>query len=128
MVVAGTGSLALQQLFLHLFLDLFAVGWFSLRVLGLLWAWIGERAGLSRWLPSQRLTLCIAPTFLLGISPILVPDRLFWIAAVANLAAAAMLAWHGLALWQRRGVSARNGLLLLAVNVVSALFVLWPGF
>ncbi|MCB0159277.1 MAG: hypothetical protein KDD83_14165 [Caldilineaceae bacterium] len=130
-VVAGSGSLALQQLFLHLFLDLFAVGWFSLGVLGLLWAWIGEDAGLPRWLPSQSLALCIAPTFLLGISPVLVPDRLFWIAAVANLAAAAMLAWHVLALWQRRAylpAMARFGLLLLAVHLVSALLVLWPGF
>ncbi|MCB0132966.1 MAG: hypothetical protein KDD78_19025 [Caldilineaceae bacterium] len=131
MVMTGRGSLSLQQLFLHLFLDLFAVGWFGLALLGLLWAQIRERAPAPPWLPTLSLALCIAPTSLLGISPILVPERLFWIAAVANLIAAVMLAWHGAVLWQQRThlpLMAQFGLAMLAIHAVGAIFVIWPGF
>ena len=131
MVVADSSSIALQQLFLHLFLDLFAVGWFNLAILGLLWARVSEQASLPRWLPSQSLALCVAPTFLLGVSPAIVTDSLFWIAALANLATAALLTRHLFAFWQRRAelpAMAQFGLLALCVHVCGALLVIWPGF
>lgn len=131
MVFADSGSIALQQMFLHLFLDLFAVGWFSLGVLGLLWAWLGERTPLPRWLPTQSLALCVVPTFLLGVSPMFVNDVLFGVAAVANCAAAALLARHVQTLWQRREdlpPLVQFGLIILGAHVLGALFVLWPGF
>lgn len=131
LVIVDSGSVALQQLFLHLFLDLFAVGWFGLALLGLLWAWLSERATEPGWLPTQSLVVCVAPTFLLGISPILVSDALFWIAAGANLGAAALLTWHLRVLWQRRKhlpLLTQFGLLILGAHIVGALFVMWPGF
>lgn len=130
-VVADSDSIALQQIFLHLFLDLFAVGWFNLALLGLLWAWLGEHAPPLRWLPSQSLALFVVPTFLLGVSPIFVSDALFWGAAVANAGAAALLACHLYTLWQRKKhlpLLAHFGLVILSVHIIGALFILWPNF
>lgn len=131
LVIMGSSSIALQQVFLHLFLDLFAVGWFDLALLGLLWAWLGEQASLPRWLPTQSLAFLLIPTFLLGVSPLLVTHTLFWVAAVANLGAAVLLAWHLRALWQRWEHLPRLvqfGLFILAIHVIGAPFVVWPGF
>ncbi len=113
MVVARSDNAFLQQLFLHQFLDLFAVGWFNLALLGVLWAGVeqsktpsffeklGVSAGVSadpmplpRWLPTMSLALLLAPTFVLGITPGLLPAHLFWIAAAANAGAAGLLAVH----------------------------------
>jgi hypothetical protein len=103
LVFGSVDNLFLQQLFLHQFLDLFAVGWFNLAVMGVLWwqfdrpastAQQGTRPVLTRWLPTMSLALLLAPTFVLGISPALLPPHLFWLAAVANAAAAALLAIH----------------------------------
>ncbi|MCB0183506.1 MAG: hypothetical protein H6641_19895 [Caldilineaceae bacterium] len=130
-VVMDGESVALQQIFLHLFLDIFAVGWFNLALLGVLWAWLGKYAQLPRWLPSQSLALCITPTFLLGVSPILLADALFWVAATANLGAAALLAWHLGALWRQRvhlPPPVQFGLIIFAVHIISAIFIMWPGF
>lgn len=131
LVITDTASIVAQQFFLHLFLDLFAVGWFNLALLGVLWAWLGNYSPLPHWLPSQSLALFVAPTFLLGISPALVTDTLFWIAATANLGAAALLACHLYACWQRRArlpLLVQFGLLILGIHILSALFVIWPGF
>jgi hypothetical protein len=134
MVVSGGESLFLQQLFLHQFLDLFAVGWFNLAVLGILWAGVGAQATLPRWLPTMSLALLLAPTFVLGISPALLPPHLFWAAAVANAAAACLLAVHGV-LYLRHlqaGVHAQPllqwlALAALAVIVAIAFVLLVPG-
>ena len=131
LVVTDSVNISLQQVFLHLFLDLFAVGWFNLALLGVLWASLGKHAPTPKWLPSQSLAVFVLPTFLLGVSPIIVTDALFWLAAIANLGAAALLAWHLYALWQRRKRLpwlVQFGLVILGVHVVSALFVMWPGF
>lgn len=131
LVVTGSANIALQQTFLHLFLDLFAVGWFNLALLGLLWAVLYLADKRTAWLPTQSLATAVVPTFLLGISPALVTPSLFWVAALANLAAAILLATHLWALWQRRyqlSLLAHFGLLVLAVHAGSALVLLWPGF
>ena len=131
LVIVDGMSSPLQQVFLHLFLDLFAVGWFGLALLGLLWAYLGERATPEHWLPTQSLALLIVPTFLLGVSPIIIPAPLFWVAAAANLGAALLLGWHLWALWiQWRSfpLMVRFGLLILTIHLVSALFIVWPGF
>jgi hypothetical protein len=130
LVILESTSLFLQQMLLHLFLDLFAVGWFTLALLGLLWSWIGQQQPLPRWLPTRSLALCLAPTFFLGVSPLLVPTPLFWISALANLGAAVGLAWHLGALWQRRSslpVLVRFGLVALGLHLLIALPLLWPG-
>ena len=89
----------LQQFFLHQFLDLFAVGWFSLALLGVLWSMVEEPL---RRLPTFSLALLVTPTFLLGMSPGSLSPLLFWVAALANAGAALLLAAHGVALWHRR--------------------------
>lgn len=130
MVVSGGQSLFLQQTFLHLFLDLFAVGWFTLALLGLLWAWLGERIELPLRLPVLVLALAIAPTFFLGMSPALVSPPLFWVAAVANGLAGLLLVWHVAALlrrWEHLTWLMRFGVAMLAVHGLMALVVLWPG-
>ena len=130
MVVSGGQSLFLQQTFLHLFLDLFAVGWFTLALLGLLWAWLGERIELPRRLPVLLLALAIAPTFFLGMSPALVSPPLFWVAAVANGLAGLLLFWHVAALlrhWAHLPWLMRFAVGMLAVHGLMALVVLWPG-
>ena len=135
MVVTDSDNLFLQQLFLHQFLDLFAVGWFNLAVLGLLWAQVeAHSAALPRWLPSMSLALLLAPTFVLGVSPALLPPHLFWLAAAANVGAACLLAVH-LAQYGRRlaagAVPAARlqwlGLAALAVIVLVAFTLLVPG-
>jgi len=130
LVMTG-GSLAYQQILLHLFLDLFAVGWFHLALLGVLWARISEYVQLPRWLPSQSLAICVVPTFLLGVSPFVITDALFWLAATANLGAALLGAWHLYALWQLRRYLppvAQVGLVVLGGHIASAIFIVWPGF
>lgn len=129
-IFVGIPHPLLQQLSLHLFLDLFGNGWFNLAVLGLLWAQVGERVALPRWLPSQSLAMLLVPTFLLGVSPAVLSLDLFWLGAVANLGAATLLAYHLFALWQRRMVLApftRFALLFLALYSLTALALCWPG-
>lgn len=134
MVVTGAQSLLMQQTFLHLFLDLFAVGWFTVALLGLLWAWLGQRVELPHRLPARLpilpLALAIAPTFFLGMSPALVSPPLFWVAAVANGVAGLLLFWHVAALfrrWDHLLWLMRFGVAMLAVHGLMGLVVLWPG-
>jgi hypothetical protein len=131
LVVTGAGSVFLQQAMLHLFLDLFAVGWFILAPLGLLWAWLGRKVTPPHGLPTQSVAFCLAPTFFLGMAPTLVPAPIYWIAVAANLGASLLLGWHLWALWQRRAhlpPLARFGLLALGLHLAIALWLLWPGF
>ncbi|MBX3052228.1 MAG: hypothetical protein KF753_12170 [Caldilineaceae bacterium] len=130
MVAAGIQSPFFQQTFLHLFLDLFGVGWFTVALLGLFWAWLGQRAELPRRLPVVPLALAIAPAFFLGVAPALVPTPLFWVAAVANGLAGLLIFWHVAALlqgWMYLSWLMRFGVALLTVHGLTALVVLWPG-
>jgi hypothetical protein len=111
------------------------VGWFTLAVLGVLWAQAERHAPLPRWLPSMSLALLLAPTFVLGVSPALLPPHLFWLAAAANAGAACLLAVH-LVLYGRRLAAAAAGsasrlqwpgLASLAVVIVVAFALLLPG-
>lgn len=129
-VAVGVENPLFQQLSLHLFLDLFGVGWFNLALLGVLWAILGEETAEQPWLPTQSLALVLAPTFILGVSPVLVTADMFWLAALANLAAALLLSRHLIALWRQRSRLprlARFGLLILAVHLLTAVVILWPG-
>lgn len=128
LVVTGAEQPFLQQLFLHQFLDLFAVGWFGLALLGVLWSHIDVPA--RGWLPTFSLALLLTPTFLLGVSPALLPASLFWVAALANGGAAILLGLHGFHLWRRRGMlpplAWLAGAGFVTVLAVAAL-LLWPG-
>ena len=129
-IALGITNPLVQQLSLHLFLDLFGVGWFTLALLGVLWAFLGQAAIPAGWLPTQSLALLLAPTFILGVSPALVTTDMFWVAALANLAAALLLGRHLLALWQQRQALpflVRFGLLILGVHLLTAVAVAWPG-
>ena len=148
MVFSRNDNPFLQQLFLHQFLDLFAVGWFNLALLGVLWSHLDQpayvapaaaRSALPRWLPTMSLALLLTPTFVLGISPALLPPHLFWLAAAANAGAAILLAVHA---WRylRRAAHLRThsslhalpGLHLLAfgslsITIAIAFLLLIPG-
>jgi hypothetical protein len=129
-VATGGQSVLLQQFFLHLFLDLFATGWFGLALLGVIWAQPALRSSAPANLPTFTLALALAPTFILGMNPAAVTPLLFWVAAIANAAAAVLLLRHLLALWQRRGVVPlllQFGGVALALHLVSAALVLIPG-
>jgi hypothetical protein len=130
LIAIDSPSIFLHQATLHLFLELFATGWFTLALLGLLWAWVGQQRALPRWLPTQSLALFIAPTFFLGVSPALLPMHIFWISAVANAGAALLLAWHLWQLWRYRDALpplARGSLVALGVHLVVGCLLLWPG-
>lgn len=129
-IALGLNNPLLQQLSLHLFLDLFGVGWFNLALLGVLWALLGEEIVKQQWLPTQSLALLLAPTFVLGVSPALVTADMFWLAALANGGAALLLGRHLWALWRARTrlpLLARFGLLILVVHLLTAVAILWPG-
>jgi len=127
MVFTRADNPFLQQFFLHQFLDLFAVGWFSLALLGVLWSMVEEP---PRRLPTFSLALLVTPTFLLGMSPGSLSPALFWIATLANAGAALLLAVHGVQLWRRRadlGPMLVPALAGLAGVVLVAGALLWPG-
>jgi hypothetical protein len=122
-------SFFLHQAMLHLFLDLFATGWFTLGLLGLLWSWLGQRTPLPRRLPTQSLALCLTPTFFLGMPPLLVPMPLYWIGVAASLGAALLLAWHLKELWSRRqhlSLLMQVGAAALIVHLLMTLTLIWP--
>lgn len=128
-VFSHTAHPFLQQLFLHQFLDLFAVGWFNLAVLGLLWSWLAAQPQ-PRWLPTFSLALLVTPTFLLGVSPALLSPALFWVAALANGGAAILLGVHGFHLWRRRRTLPPLtwlALMGMASVIIVAALLLWPG-
>jgi len=145
-VALDVESAALREASLHLFLDLFATGWFSLASLGLLWAWLGRgetgnatsgrlepregSAGRGVWLPTMSLALPLAVTFVLGMSPAAVPPPVFWTAAAANAIAAALFFLHLRALWGRRDrlpLLVRFGMLFLTLYLLTAVAILVPG-
>lgn len=129
LVIAGLSNIFLQQAFLHLFLDLFAMGWFTLAMLGQIWSRLGVE-NLPKWLPTQSLAIALAPTFILGMAPVMVTPRLYWPAVIANLIASGLLAVHLFALWQRREQLPRLvhfAGLILAIHAVIALVLVWPG-
>lgn len=130
-VLVGGPVADYQPFFLHLFLDLFAVGWFGMGVLGILWARLGAHAPPAGWLPAASLAVALAPTFMLGMPPGTVTTGMYWLAALANLVAAGLLGVHLLRLFQRRTELpslARYAILILALHILSALAVLVPGF
>ncbi len=128
-VALGVESHALREASLHLFLDLFATGWFTLATLGLLWAWVGTDQQPRGWMPTQSVGICLGVTFVLGMSPAVVSPFLFWFAAMMNAVAALLLARHLWALSQRRAhlpLATRFGLLMFAAYLLTALAILAP--
>lgn len=130
-VMVGIDEPLVQQLALHLFLDLFGLGWFEVALLGALWAYLGQQGvTLPSWLPTQSLALLLVPTFLLGIAPALASNSMVWVGMVSNAGAALLLTVHLYAFWQQRAhlpALARFGLLALAIHIATALVILWPG-
>jgi hypothetical protein len=125
-----SSSIFLQQFFLHLFLDLFAVGWFMLGLLGVIWAGLARKGALPSQLPAMSLAVALTPTFVLGMSPAAVTSGMFWLAALANGVAVALLARHMIALWGRRAdlpLLIRFALAALVLHLLATLAVLIPG-
>lgn len=102
---------------LHLFLNLFAEGWFVLALLGVLHAQhsVEDRAGDRAAALGTTLAAWALPlTFLLGVRVALVPPDLRAISGAAGLAVAAGLLLHAWAL--RRPGAARGPLVYLALR------------
>ena len=129
-VAVGIDNHALREAALHLFLDLFATGWFTLATLGLLWSFVGADQQPHGWMPTQSLGISLGVTFVLGMSPAVVSPSLFWFAAFMNGMAALLLARHLWELAKRRNLlplAARFGLLMFTAYLLTALAVLTPG-
>ncbi len=129
-VALGVESHTLREASLHLFLDLFATGWFTLATLGLLWAFVAIEKQPRGWMPTQSVGIALGLTFVLGMSPAVVSRSLFWFAALANAIAALLLARHAWELARRRNLlplAARFGVFLFALYLLTALAILVPG-
>lgn len=131
MVFSHAENPTLRDFFLHQFLDLFAVGWFNLALLGVVWSWLAQRTPLPRWLPTMSLALLLAPTFVLGMAPLGVTAGMFNLGMLANLGAAVLLSVHLAHLWRRRTwfpMLAWLAFAALGVTIVTAVALVWPGF
>lgn len=130
LLARGTFHPLLQQLFLHLFLDLFAAGWFALALLGTVWSRLAPEGPLPERLPTGVLALALLPTFMLGMSPGVLTPAMFWVAAGANVLAAVLLGRHWLALYHRRHALPalhRLGLVAFGLHLAIAALLAWPG-
>lgn len=119
----------IKFLFLHLFLDLFTSGWLLLAILGAIWALLDVPDQDLGWMPVGTLALAVLPTFLLGMPPDLLSPPLFWIAALANVVLALLVAWHLKALWSYRHrlpILVQFSLLGLLVQMGAAILMLAP--
>ena len=119
-----------KHLFLHLFLDLFTTGWLLLAIFGAIVAYLEERKGMEKLPPAWILAIFILPTFLLGMPPDLLAPALFWIASLANLAVAGLVALYLYRFFQRRKelpLLVRFGLLGLLVQIGAAVLMIAPG-
>ncbi len=120
----------IKHLFLHLFLDLFTTGWLMLATFGVIVAYLENRAPVLNLPSAKRLALFILPTFLLGMSPDLLPSWLFWVASAANLVVAGLVAIYLYRFYLRRDdlpLLVKFGLLGLLVQIGSALLMIIPG-
>jgi hypothetical protein len=120
----------IKHLFLHLFLDLFTTGWLLLATFGALIAYLDERNSLPQLPAPHLMALFILPTFLLGMSPDLLPSWLFWIASCSNLLVAVLVVRYLQQFFQRRDdlpLLVKFGLLGLLVQVGAALLMVMPG-
>jgi hypothetical protein len=119
-----------KQLFLHLFLDIFTTGWLLLAIFGAIAAHLEDGKSLAG-LPSARmLAIFIIPTCLLGMPPDQLSTGLFWIASLANLAVAGMVAIYLYRFFLRRRdlpLLTRFGLLGLLVQIGAAALMVAPG-
>ena len=120
----------IKHLFLHLFLDLFTTGWLLLAVFGAIVAFLEDKRPLTNLPSPPLLALFIIPTFLLGMPPGTLPPALFWVASLANLVVAALVALYLYRFFQRRSdlpLLVRFGLLGLLVQVGAAVLMVAPG-
>jgi len=120
----------IKSLFLHIFLDLFTTGWLLLATLGAIVAYLEDKKPLPGLPSAKLLALFILPTFLLGMSPDLLPPWLFWAASLANLVVAGMIARYLYRFLQRRKdlpLLVQFGLLGLLVQMGAALMMIIPG-
>ncbi len=123
-----TDPLALQAP-IHAFLDLFVDGWVLLAVLGLAWWALAPTRSLARWVV-PTLVVGVVPTFLLTLSPDLLPGSVRAVAATISIAGLVALGKVVGALWP--ATTARPAwrfvLVLVAVRLVAGAVVVVPAW
>jgi hypothetical protein len=112
----------LETASVHLFLDLFADGWFLLALLGLIAASTVARRGAM--ITTGLLALGLPPIFLLGVRVALVPPTLRLIAAIGGVIVGVSLLVLIAQLWRAR--SYRLVLALLAVKALALILIAQP--
>ena len=98
--------------------------------LGAIVAFLEDRRPLTNLPSPALLALFIIPTFLLGMPPNSLSPALFWIASLANLVVAGLVALYLYRFFQRRHdlpLLVRFGLLGLLVQVGAAVLMVAPG-
>ena len=129
--VALTAVLAIQDpvwssVLTHLFLDMFAEGWFVLAVLGLLYASIPPQQG--TWLRRSEdwIIMGMPVIFLLGVPTGMLPLPVRLIAGLGGAAVAIGLGFHIYHLWSVTPKTWRVPLLFLALKAATNLLVTIP--
>lgn len=114
--------------FTHIFLDIFAYGWFILALLGLAYAAHPALAGSSLARSSINLVVIGLPViFLLGMPLHIVPPLVRWVGALGGLLVALGLLGHIRVLWIVAGSGWRWPLIFLGLTAVAVLVTLIPG-
>jgi hypothetical protein len=111
----------------HIFLDIFAFGWFILALLGIAYS-ANPAAGGSKW-AARGLTLAVSGlpvVFILGMPQHVVPPALYWLGALGGLLLAAGLLAHVAVLWPLAGRRWQLALFFLALVAVTMIGTLWP--
>ncbi|MCP5098841.1 MAG: hypothetical protein GY943_25095 [Chloroflexi bacterium] len=129
--VALTAVLAIQDpvwssILTHLFLDMFAEGWFALAVLGLLYASIPPQH--HKWLRRSEdwIIMGMPVIFLLGVPTGMLPLPVRFIAGVGGAAVAIGLGVHIVHLWPIVSRAWRVPLLFLGLKAVTNLLITIP--
>lgn len=113
--------------FTHIFLDIFAFGWFLLGLLGLIYT--SNPAAASSTLARSSINLVVIGMpviFLLGVPQHVVPPGLRWLGAFGGLLVAAGLFGHIVVLWPLAGRKWKVPLFFLALTAVTLLATLIP--
>jgi hypothetical protein len=111
----------------HLFLDIFADGWFVLAMLGIIYTTVPTAANEPRARRSHELMIVGLPAlFLLGIPTHVVSGPLRLIGSIGGLLVSLGLLGHLSVLWRRVAASWRLPLFFLGLKAVTLLIIVIP--
>lgn len=114
--------------FAHIFLDLFAEGWFVLAILGVAYAAAGPAVAAHPWVgrSTDLIILGLPLIFLLGMPTYLVPTPVRWLAGAGGALVAIGLLGHARVLWQAGARQWRAPLAFLVLKALGLFAVAIP--